>query len=150
MKNRQLSLFIILSICICACTSNQITPYKTYRTFSATLENKNYSSAVDMLSHQNRDYILKDSTPSEFEYYFPFLSSVNTFIANETVHYQENGLLKACLTINGYNSNKKPATMNLKFLNEKGNWKLDCIGIIYHESEDDFPQAVICPQRPEW
>lgn len=150
MAQRQLFSCIILSICIYACTANQITPYETYETFCTILDNKDYSSAVNMLSHEHRNDLLKNSTPNDFETYFPFLSSVNTFITNETVYYEKTGLFKACLTINGLNEKKNPTTMSLKFLNEKGDWKLDFVHTIYHESNEDFPLTVTCPRRPKW
>ncbi len=51
---------MILLAGICACTSNQITPYNTYKTFNTTIENPHYSTAVEILSHQNRNYIVSD------------------------------------------------------------------------------------------
>jgi hypothetical protein len=146
MKNFLFSLFIVLTVCSCASTENKITNiYELYKTYIIDLKNDQYNPAIELLSFRNQNDLKENSKLKSFTDYFPVLASLDEVIVNEINYFKKNELSKSCLTINGYDSSKEPTTIHIEFVNEKGEWKLDYVQVMYLGSKKEFPKKAACP-----
>jgi len=141
---------ITVSAFLISCASyekkNVATPYENYESYIQSLKDKNYKSAVSMLSSKiTAEY----NSSEDFNDSFPFFSSVDTVVVNEKVSYHKIFDSKSCLTINGYNSVGEPTTLNFEFLFENNAWKFSYVQMMYHETKEEFPLSVTCPPKPD-
>jgi len=139
---------IAVSSFLISCTSYEIkniaTPYESYESYIKYLKNKNYKSAASMLSNKiQNEYRVSNN----FNDSFPFFSSIDTVVTNETIYYHKTADSKSCLTINGYNSVGEPTTLNFELLKENNAWKFSYVQMMYHEKKEEFPSSVTCPPR---
>ena len=144
------TLFIVAtSIFLLSCAAfdeNKIvSPYENYKLYLEALKVKDYNSAASMLSLKSKNQFTVDK---DFNDIFPFFSSIDTVVTNETTHYQKTFGSKSCLTVNGFNSLGEPTSLNFELINENSSWKFSYVQMMYHDSQDEFPSSVNCPPKP--
>lgn len=137
---------VLLISCVSLEKNKTVPPYDRYKLYLKSLKEKDYKSAALMLSNNIRN---EYNAGKNFNDLFPFFSSIDTVVTNETAHYQKTFSSKSCLTVNGYNSVGEPTTLNFELLNENRAWKFSYVQMMYHESKEEFPSSVKCPPKPK-
>ncbi len=142
--------FILLaaSVLLLSCASFEnkktVSPYDIYKSYLKSLKDKDYKYSASMLSTKIKN---KYNLGDDFNDSFPFFSSVDSVVSNESAHYQETYDSKSCLTVNGTNSAGEPTTLNFELLSENKAWKFSYVEMVYHETNKEFPLTVICPSK---
>lgn len=145
--------FLLLALLVTSCASMRggADLYAAYNSYASEIERKNYQVVIDRyLSNRNKQDVMTQTTNSDFESEFPILSSFSSTLIKEVGHYQKVTGDKGCLTINGFDSNSEPTSLNLKYVREGGGWKLDYVQIAYHKSEREFKPLATCPPAPQF
>ena len=61
-------------------------------------------------------------------------ASIYTIFETVQDHFQETDFPIECVTINSKSHSRTPVSLNLEFLNEKGDWKINLIHNANHDS----------------
>jgi len=67
------------------------------------------------------------------------------YMASEDSHFEKSDSQEGCLTINGYDEDKEPVIIRLKYVSDQEGWLIDEIHIALVESRDDFSKEARCP-----
>ena len=92
-----------------------------------------------MLSVRNIKDLSENSSDRDFTTYFPVISSIDNTLVKQTSYYEKSSNEKGCLTVVGFDSSNEPTSINLEYLLEGHDWKLDYVQVVYHDFKDILP-----------
>ena len=150
MKKHIFSLIVLILLSSCAKHMNinsRDVLHIQYMKYASLLNNHDYLPAIDMLSKRNLDDLISHSNKQFFVKHFPVISTINQVLAVEQGYFEKLNINKGCLTIFGVDSSNEPTSMNIEYVNEADNWKLDYIQVMYHGSKTELPHEAKCPIR---
>jgi hypothetical protein len=67
------------------------------------------------------------------------------YMTSEESHFERSNQQEGCLTINGYDQDKEPVIIRLKYVSDHERWLIDKIHIALVESREDFSKEARCP-----
>lgn len=69
------------------------------------------------------------------------------YMVSEDSHFERSDSQEGCLTINGYDKDKEPVIIRLRYVSDLERWLIDEIHIDLVESRDDFSKEAGCPKE---
>lgn len=137
-------LTIIITIFMVSCatlsTSNDL--FDTYSKYKSALQNSNNVFVKPMLSNEVRKKIESSDVDD-----FPILSGFAQTISTVSNNYQKIVGNKGCLTVNGYDADGGPVSLNIEYAYEQKQWLIVFVELFYPDKASDFEVTGICPAR---
>ncbi len=145
MKTKYFHLCIVLLLSACATLNTKPTVYGSYLTFIESLNKNSLTEVTTLLSDRHKNDLNNNSTYQDFESNFPVLSNLNNVLTQQFSHFEKTQNSTTCLSINGLDEGLEPTTINVKFLWEDNDWKLDYVRVFYLEDKNGFVTEGTCP-----
>jgi len=143
MKRILFSIAAVISlIVVIGATKSTVDLYDNYKNYVSIVKFTQNQFVLNMLSFDVRKKIKKLGKNQ-----FPVLASFASTLATNKSHYQFIKGTKACLTVNGYDKNVKPASLYLEYRNEQKQWLLSFVELSYLDSDKDFKNKAECPDK---
>jgi len=142
MNNTMLSLFSIMFLASCAITNKPpLTLFQSYVLYSESTNENNIKDVAELYFSQSLlgdDYVTNPDASSQLL----FKNYMNS-VAN---HYEIINNQNGCLAMNGYDKEKAPLIISLKYIKNNGYWLIDKIHVVFIESINDFSKEAKCPE----
>lgn len=124
----------------CATLSDDANLYEVYRSYTDSVSVNNVKDKAPdyltsrMLSAMNLENHLVTGEFVVFDRYFE----------REVNHFESIKGDVGCLSVNGFNKNEEPITLNIEYHHTDG-WRIDYVHVDLKESPSDFQRKISCP-----
>jgi hypothetical protein len=141
-KMRHLLTFLASVLLIVGCASTNHGPhelFKAYSQYKMATSDKNIEAIADQYFSRS---LLGDKYRTNPDATRQLL--FKNYMASEESHFEQSNSQEGCLTINGYDHDKEPVIISLKYVSVHERWLIDEIHIALVESRHDFAKEARC------
>lgn len=138
-------LFLIVALLMTACASAGRDPAVLYPIYSQYKAESNKENIIELAEQYFTPSLLgknyRTNPAARQQLLF------KDYMASEDSHFEAVDSQTACLTINGYDVDKAPLIISLRYLAVDQRWLIDKIHVAFIEDRADFSKSARCPAR---